>query len=169
MILIDRSAPAQGQAPPICPPTPRARARIGVLASPGDRVRDQGGDPRSSRFIEPGIEDCCHPRHHNAGTAIDIFTPMPAIAPKPRHFETGPLRHQDRVVYPDAKELKTRRKRRHLRLCYSVDSRKACCGSQRSARLIARSRAPADGNGTAARPEPGRAHVPFATYDQSRT
>jgi phosphoadenosine phosphosulfate reductase len=177
MILIDRSAPAQGQAPQSASADALARAldeRIGVLNSLEDRVRviKEAIPGRVAFSSSLGIEDqaVTHAIATTA-TAIDIFT-LDTGRHFPETYDTlfeteGRYGIKIRVVYPDAKELEDLVESDGIYgFRYSVDSRKACCDI-RKVRPLNRALAGAGGWVTGLRREQsqGRAHVPFATYD----
>jgi phosphoadenosine phosphosulfate reductase len=177
MILVDKTAPASGQAPRNAYEEARAAAldaQLAALPNLDDRIRAIAAaiPGRIAFSTSLGIEDqaVTHAIAQSAAK-IDIFT-----LDTGRHFaetydtlfETeGRYGLKIRVMYPDAAELENLVETDGIYgFRYSVDSRKACCNI-RKVRPLNRALAGADGWITGLRREQsqGRAHVPFAVYD----
>lgn len=177
MILIDRSAPAQGQAPQSASADALARAldeRIGSLDALEDRIRaiKQAIPGRVAFSSSLGIEDQAVTHAiATSGTAIDIFT-LDTGRHFPETYDTlfeteGRYGTKIRVVYPDAKEVEDLVESDGIYgFRYSVDSRKACCDI-RKVRPLNRALEGASGWVTGLRREQsqGRSHVSFAIFD----
>ncbi|HPG89237.1 MAG TPA: phosphoadenylyl-sulfate reductase [Hyphomicrobium sp.] len=182
MILIDQSAPAQGQAPKTTSAEAlaadalarRLDAEMGVIGALEDRIRlIADAIPGRVAFSSSlGIED--QAVTHAIATArakVEIFT-LDTGRHFPETYDTlfeteGRYGTKIRVMYPDAKELEELVENDGIYgFRYSIDSRKACC-EIRKVRPLNRALAGASGWVTGLRREQsqGRAHVPFAVFD----
>ncbi|MEQ1651717.1 MAG: phosphoadenylyl-sulfate reductase [Hyphomicrobium sp.] len=184
MILIDRTAPAENQAPRTAPETAPGAAlaaaldgRLAALTSLEDRIRAiVAAIPGRVAFSSSlGIEDQAVTHAIAAtGANIEIFT-LDTGRHFPETYDTlfeteGRYGVKIRVIYPDAKDVEDLVNEDGIYgFRYSVDSRKACC-DVRKVRPLNRAMKGANGWVTGLRREQsqGRAHVPFATFDSAQ-